>query len=182
MKKIRFIAIALIAMMLLSLAPASMAESPKIVKVATSESIVKCDPHDQQGWPGRAAMRMVMETLVETDHEGNTTPLMAKSWEISEDNKEITFYLFDTKYAFKNALIPIVTIVGSQFGTFLGGSVVVECIFSWSGVGQMLNQAIGNRDYELVQGSLLLMAAMCALVFLLIDIINAAIDPRITLD
>ena len=46
----------------------------------------------------------------------------------------------------------------------------------------MLNQAIGNRDYELVQGSLLLMAAMCALVFLLIDIINAAIDPRITLD
>lgn len=95
MKKIRFIAIALIAMMLLSLAPASMAESPKIVKVATSESIVKCDPHDQQGWPGRAAMRMVMETLVETDHEGNTTPLMAKSWEISEDNKEITFYLFD---------------------------------------------------------------------------------------
>lgn len=87
-----------------------------------------------------------------------------------------------TKYAFKNALIPIVTVVGSQFGSFLGGSVVVECIFSWSGVGQMLNQAIGNRDYELVQGSLLLMAAMCAFVFLLIDIVNAMIDPRITLD
>ncbi len=96
--------------------------------------------------------------------------------------KGIPERLVYTKYAFKNALIPIVTIVGSQFGTFLGGSVVVECIFSWSGVGQMLNQAIGNRDYELVQGSLLLMAAMCALVFLLIDIINAAIDPRITLD
>lgn len=96
--------------------------------------------------------------------------------------KGIPERLVYTKYAFKNALIPIVTVVGSQFGMFLGGSVVVENIFSWSGVGQMLTQAIGNRDYELVQGSLLLMAAMCALVFLLIDIINAMIDPRITLD
>lgn len=96
--------------------------------------------------------------------------------------KGIPSWLVYCKYAFKNALIPIVTIVGSQFGMFLGGSVVVECIFSWSGIGQLLNQAIGNRDYELVQSSLLLIAAMCAIVYLLIDIINALIDPRITLD
>ncbi len=96
--------------------------------------------------------------------------------------KGIPDYLVYCKYAFKNALIPIVTVVGSQFGLFLGGSVVVETIFSWSGIGQLLNQAIGNRDYELVQSSLLLIACMCAVVYLLIDIINALIDPRITLD
>lgn len=65
----------------------------KVVNVATSESIVKCDPHDQQGWPGRAGVAMVMEPLVETDHEGNYTGLLAESWEISEDGLTITFHL-----------------------------------------------------------------------------------------
>ena len=87
-----------------------------------------------------------------------------------------------TKYAFKNALIPIITIVGMQIGVFLGGAVVVETVFSWSGIGQLTNQAVGNRDYALVQ-SLLLVTAVCfAIINLLIDIINAKIDPRITLE
>lgn len=87
-----------------------------------------------------------------------------------------------TKYAFKNALIPIITIVGMQIGVFLGGAVVVETVFSWSGIGQLTNQAVGNRDYALVQ-SLLLVTAVCfAVINLLIDIINAKIDPRITLE
>ena len=87
-----------------------------------------------------------------------------------------------TKYAFKNALIPIVTIVGLQIGFFLGGAVVVETIFSWSGVGQLASQAVGNRDYPLVQSILLIIAAGFALVNLIVDIINAKIDPRITLE
>ena len=87
-----------------------------------------------------------------------------------------------TKYAFKNALIPIVTIVGLQIGFFLGGAVVVETIFSWSGVGQLASQAVGNRDYPLVQSLLLVIAAGFALVNLIVDIINAKIDPRITLE
>ncbi|MCI8416713.1 MAG: ABC transporter permease [Lachnospiraceae bacterium] len=87
-----------------------------------------------------------------------------------------------TKYAFKNALIPIVTVVGLQVGYFLGGAVVVETIFSWSGVGQLANQAVGNRDYALVQSLLLVIAAGFALVNLIVDLINAKIDPRITLE
>ncbi len=87
-----------------------------------------------------------------------------------------------TKYAFKNALIPIVTVVGLQVGYFLGGAVVVETIFSWSGVGQLANQAVGNRDYALVQSLLLVIAALFALVNLIVDLINAKIDPRITLE
>ena len=87
-----------------------------------------------------------------------------------------------TKYAFKNALIPIVTVVGLQIGYFLGGAVVVETIFSWSGVGQLANQAVGNRDYTLVQSLLLVIAAAFAVVNLVVDLINAKIDPRITLE
>lgn len=70
-------------------------ETPTVVKVATSESIVKCDPHDQQGIPGRAGVMMVMETLLETDHEGNYTGLLADSWEISDGGLVITMFLKD---------------------------------------------------------------------------------------
>ncbi len=87
-----------------------------------------------------------------------------------------------TKYAFKNALIPIVTLVGLQIGNYLGGAVVVETIFSWSGIGQLANQSVGNRDYALVQSLLLVIAAGVALVNLVVDLINAWIDPRITLE
>ncbi len=85
------------------------------------------------------------------------------------------------KYAFKNALIPIVTLVGVQIGVFLAGTVVVETIFSWSGLGQLVNQAVSTRDYSMVQSSLLLIAAMFAVINLIVDIINSIIDPRITL-
>lgn len=86
-----------------------------------------------------------------------------------------------TKYAFKNALIPIITIVGMQIGVFLGGAIVVETVFSWSGIGQLTNMAVGNRDYQLVQSLLLVIAACGAVVNLLVDLINAAVDPRVTL-
>ena len=87
-----------------------------------------------------------------------------------------------TKYAFKNALIPIVTIVGIQIGTFLAGAVIVETVFSWPGIGQLTFQAVGNRDYALVQSILLIAAALFATINLAVDIINSFIDPRITLD
>lgn len=86
------------------------------------------------------------------------------------------------KYAFKNALIPIITLVGVQIGIFLAGTVVVETIFSWSGLGQLVNQAVSTRDYQLVQSTLLLIAAMFAVINLVVDIINSIVDPRITLE
>ena len=86
------------------------------------------------------------------------------------------------KYAFKNALIPIITLVGVQIGVFLAGTVVVETIFSWSGLGQLVYQAVSTRDYSLVQSSLLVIAAMFAIINLIVDIINSLVDPRITLE
>lgn len=86
------------------------------------------------------------------------------------------------KYAFKNALIPIVTIVGLQIGGFLAGAVIVETVFSLPGIGQLTFQSVGNRDYAMVQSILLIIAALFALINLAVDIINSIIDPRITLE
>ena len=95
--------------------------------------------------------------------------------------KGISKFVVYTKYAFKNALIPIVTIVGMQIGTYLAGAVVVETIFAWPGFGQLIFQAVGTRDYPLVQSCLLVSAALFAIVNMLVDILNSFIDPRITL-
>ena len=84
------------------------------------------------------------------------------------------------KHALKNSLIPIITIIGIQFGSLLGGTVVIEQIFSLPGIGQMTLDAIFKRDYPVVQANILMIATMYVFVNLLVDISYAAIDPRIT--
>jgi peptide/nickel transport system permease protein len=83
------------------------------------------------------------------------------------------------KHALKNALIPIVTIVGIQIGYLLGGTVIIEQIFGWPGIGRLLLQAIYNRDYFLVQGAILVYALLFFIVNLTTDLIYAFVDPRI---
>lgn len=83
------------------------------------------------------------------------------------------------KHALKNALIPIITIIGLNFGNLLGGAVVVESVFAINGIGRLMVQAIGARDFPMVQGSVLVVATTFVLVNLIVDILYAAIDPRI---
>jgi ABC-type dipeptide/oligopeptide/nickel transport system permease component len=83
------------------------------------------------------------------------------------------------KHALKNALIPIVTAIGLQFGFLLGGQVLIEEIFAWPGIGRLLVKAIFNRDYTLVQGIVLLIAIVFVLVNLLVDILYAYLNPKI---
>lgn len=85
------------------------------------------------------------------------------------------------QHAFRNALIPILTILGLQFGTLLAGTIVTETIFSWPGVGRLAVQAIQARDYPLLQGCILLIAVSYVAVNLLTDFIYALIDPRVRL-
>lgn len=94
--------------------------------------------------------------------------------------KGISRRTINWKYAFKNAMVPIITIVGMQMGSFLAGAVIVETVFSWPGIGQLLNLAVGNRDYALVQSLLLISATFFAIINLIVDIINSFVDPRIT--
>jgi len=82
-------------------------------------------------------------------------------------------------HAFRNALLPIVTIVGLQFGNALGGAVVTETIYGWPGMGRLIVQAIGQRDFPVVQGAILVLALLFSLVNVVVDLTYAAIDPRI---
>lgn len=83
------------------------------------------------------------------------------------------------RHAFRNALIPIFTILGLQFGTLLAGTVITETIFSWPGIGRLAVQAIDARDYPLLQGCILLIAFSYVVVNLLTDVICAFVDPRV---
>lgn len=83
------------------------------------------------------------------------------------------------KHALKNALIPIVTVLGIQFGGVLGGAVITEQVFSIPGLGKLMVDAIKNRNYPLVQGGVLVLAISFSLINLLVDIMYAYIDPRI---
>jgi len=85
------------------------------------------------------------------------------------------------KHALKNAAIPIVTIVGIELGTLLGGSVITETIFAWPGVGRLSVQAIYNRDYPVVQAAVFLLATTFVLVNLFVDMVYTYLDPRIRL-
>lgn len=86
------------------------------------------------------------------------------------------------KYAFKNAVCPVITLVGMRLGSFLAGAIVVESIYSWPRIGQLLKSSVGNRDYQMVQSLLLFSAFLFAMVNMLVDIINSLIDPRIVLE
>jgi ABC-type dipeptide/oligopeptide/nickel transport system permease component len=83
------------------------------------------------------------------------------------------------KHAFRNSLIPIVTVVGLQFGAVLTGAVITETIFAWPGVGRLLIQSIGFRDYPLVQGCILLIAITYVTMNLVTDLMYGLLDPRI---
>jgi peptide/nickel transport system permease protein len=86
------------------------------------------------------------------------------------------------RHALKNALIPVVTIVGLQFGRLLGGTVLVESVFSWPGMGRLLVDAIFTRDYPLIQGTVLIFASTFALVNLGVDLLYGVLDPRIRIE
>jgi peptide/nickel transport system permease protein len=83
------------------------------------------------------------------------------------------------KHAFRNALVPVITVIGLQFALLLGGAVLTESTFNWPGLGQKLVQYINARDYGAVQGIVTLFAVAVVMISLLVDIVNALVDPRV---
>jgi len=90
--------------------------------------------------------------------------------------KDVVVYY---RHVFKNMLIPVVTTLGLQAGTLLGGSVVVETVFAWPGMGRLTADAILRRDYPVVQAGVLMIALIIVLVNLTVDLVYSALDPRI---
>ena len=116
--------------------------------------------------------RMVRGSMIEELSSDYVRTARAKG--ISE-----TSVLF--RHAFPNALIPVITIVGLQFGSLLAGTIVTETIFSWPGIGRLAVQAISARDYPLLQGCILIIALSYVAVNLLTDLVYAIVDPRVRL-
>jgi len=83
------------------------------------------------------------------------------------------------KHSLKNAVIPIITIIGLQTGLLLGGAILTETIFSWPGIGRYIYEAIGFRDYPVIQSGILVVALFFVFINLIVDLLYAVVDPRI---
>ena len=86
------------------------------------------------------------------------------------------------KHAFRNALLPVVTVLGLQFGTLMGGAVITETIFAWPGLGRLVVNAISQRDFPVIQGTVIFIAVAISFVNLLVDLAYALINPKIRYD
>jgi peptide/nickel transport system permease protein len=86
------------------------------------------------------------------------------------------------KHALKNAIIPVLTIIGLQMGMLLGGAILTETIFAWPGIGRYIYDAIGFRDYPVIQSGILIVALIFVMINLLVDLLYSLIDPRIKYD
>ena len=116
--------------------------------------------------------RFVKSSMLEVLHEDFVRTARAKGL------RERTIIV---RHVLRNALVPIATVLGIQFGRLLGGAIVVESVFAWPGVGRLILQSIGNRDYSTVQGVLLLMVLSFVVVNLITDLTYGLLDPRIRL-
>jgi peptide/nickel transport system permease protein len=121
-------------------------------------------------WPAAIVARMTRASLIES---------LGQDYVRTARGKGLPEQLIVVSHAARNALLPVLTVVGLEFGTLLGGAVVTETIFSWPGLGQLTVTAIGARDYQIVQGVVVLLGAMFVLLNLLVDVLYAVLDPRI---
>jgi peptide/nickel transport system permease protein len=117
--------------------------------------------------------RLVRASMLETLNQDFVRTALAKG---------LPGWLLVLKHGLRNALLPVVSVIGLRFGELLGGAVLTESIFGWPGLGQLAVTAISQRDFPLVQGVVLVFAFMFALVNLAVDLVNAGLDPRIRLD
>ena len=96
-------------------------------------------------------------------------------------SKGLSPWVLTVRHTVRNALIPVLTITGIQLATILGGVIVVEVVFAWPGLGRLVYNAVAARDYPVIQGAVLLIAALFLLINLLVDLLYAIVDPRIRL-
>ena len=116
--------------------------------------------------------RFVKSSMLEVLHDDFVRTARAKG---------LKEWMVIRRHVLRNALVPVATVLGIQFGRLLGGAIVVESVFAWPGVGRLVLQSIGSRDYATVQGVLLLLVLSFILVNLATDLAYGLLDPRIRL-
>ena len=121
------------------------------------------------------SMMAILARLMRTD----LLDALSREYITTAKSKGLSTRKVVLKHALKNALIPTVTLIGLQFGALLGGSVVTETVFAWPGLGRLIIQAIGKRDYPVIQAGVMLFAVFFIIINLIVDVTYAALDPRI---
>ncbi|MCF8039565.1 MAG: ABC transporter permease [Desulfohalobiaceae bacterium] len=117
--------------------------------------------------------RMTRSTMLE---------ILSQDYTTTARSKGLTETMITVKHALKNAMIPIVTVIGLQFGMLLGGAVLTETVFAWPGLGRLIVDSILARDYAVTQGAILIFGLLYVMVNLIVDLLYALLDPRIRYD
>jgi len=123
---------------------------------------------------GNAALttRMMRSSMLEVQRQDYITQLRSRGL----PEREVIF-----KHALKNAMLPVITVIGLDIGWFVAGAVVVETVFSWPGIGMLVTSSISNHDFPTVQGCILVLAIFVVIGNLIADILYAFVDPRVRL-
>ena len=122
--------------------------------------------------PAALTARTTRASMLEVIHEDYISAGLARG---------LGFFTVLRKHAFRNAMIPVVTVIGLQIGVYLGGSIVTETVFAWPGLGRHVVDAIYNRDYPVVQGAVFIYAFIIVLVNLAVDLLYSYLDPKVRL-
>ncbi|NLL42319.1 MAG: ABC transporter permease [Firmicutes bacterium] len=126
-----------------------------------------------------AALGVSMMAIIARLTRSSMLEVLSKDYIRTARAKGLKGSVVVVKHALRNALLPVITVVGIQFGSMLGGAVVTETVFAWPGVGRLVINAITQRDFPLVQGGVLMMAVIFTVVNLVVDICYAFVNPRI---
>ena len=128
--------------------------------------------------PGIALGTIPMAIIVRMTRS-SMLEVLSQDYVRTANAKGLRRYIVVNKHALRNALLPVVTVVGLSFGALLSGAILTETVFSWPGVGKWVYDAISTRDYPIIQGGVMFVAFVFVLVNLLVDLSYAFIDPRI---
>ena len=122
---------------------------------------------------GALIARMTRSSMLEVLNENYIRTAEAKG---------LKMWIVTYKHALRNAFIPILTVIGLSFATLVGGAVVTETVFNIPGIGKLIVNSVLRRDYEVIQGTVLMIAAAYVFINLIVDILYAYIDPRVRYD
>jgi len=133
-----------------------------------------------QGWVlPCAAMALGLTALIARQMRSDMLEVIRQDYITTARAKGLSERKVIYRHALKNAMIPVIMVIGGVFGSSLGGSLITEVIYSIPGLGQYTLSALNNRDYPVIQSSVLILSTMFAVIILLVDIIFALVDPRI---
>ncbi|MCR8632797.1 ABC transporter permease [Paenibacillus radicis (ex Xue et al. 2023)] len=138
--------------------------------------------------PGKHMLRLVLPSLTLALGLAASIARMTRSSMLEVLNKDfiqtlrakgVPEWKIISKHAFRNAIIPVITIIGLQLGNLIGGTVLIEYLFNWPGMSTMLVKSIANRDYPLIQGCIVVMATFFIVVNICVDLLYGLMDPRV---